>query len=467
MVQDGPERAPQLIVTARGARVGAGTREILISTLDKMLGLNVNLNPFRRMAEGDQRLAGLVDPFIGFKPPRLHSVFETLINGVACQQLSLQVGMHLLNRLCRAYGLTVGEHHAFPRPMDIASGSPTQLRRLGFSGSKSLVILKVARAIVDGSLNLEELAALTTADARDRLLALKGIGRWTAQYILLRGLSRLDVFPADDVGSRNKMQQWLRRKRARLRRNVPNPGSVAAVPRSALLLPALGSPSPAGVARTGASAPLTTRSSSGRWEAIRIPTSSATGSPSEKAFEQPDGLSRDQQLQLPLAEEHAAAPDAPVHRDVFHGDFGHFRPAQRAPHLADRWILALRNDFSPSLGQRVRILLMKVSVFPVVSAVGNTLLRHDNLRIKITIQKHRRTLDVIRGPRDVHGSGSLQLLLPPARFAPGAEPQLAGPTAAGGATQDAYEKRAATEREGSTHSDHHQPPQFIVCLTSF
>jgi len=213
VVQDGPERAPQLIVTARGARVGAGTREILISTLDKMLGLNVNLNPFRRMAEGDQRLAGLVDPFIGFKPPRLHSVFETLINGVACQQLSLQVGMHLLNRLCRAYGLTVGEQHAFPRPMDIASGSPTQLRRLGFSGSKSLVILKVARAIVDGSLNLEELAALTTADARDRLLALKGIGRWTAQYILLRGLGRLDVFPADDVGSQNKMQQWLRRKR--------------------------------------------------------------------------------------------------------------------------------------------------------------------------------------------------------------------------------------------------------------
>src|SRR5205814_501588 len=104
------------------------------------------------------------------------------------------------NRLCRAYALAVGEDHAFPRPVDLASASPAQLRRLGFSGNKSLVILTAARAIVEGRLNLEDLAALDTAEALDHLIALKGIGRWTAQYILLRGLGRLDVFPADDVG---------------------------------------------------------------------------------------------------------------------------------------------------------------------------------------------------------------------------------------------------------------------------
>jgi DNA-3-methyladenine glycosylase II len=73
-------------------------------------------------------------------------------------------------------------------------------------------MLAVARAIVEGRLNLEDLAALDTTEALDHLIALKGIGRWTAQYILLRGLGRLDVFPADDVGSQNKMQRWLRRK---------------------------------------------------------------------------------------------------------------------------------------------------------------------------------------------------------------------------------------------------------------
>src|SRR6185312_2996948 len=115
-------------------------------------------------------------------------------------------------RLCHAYGPAVGENHGFPRPVDLASVSPVALRRLGFSRNKSRVILTVARAIVEGYLNLEGLAELDSAEALDRLVALKGIGRWTAQYILLRGLGRLDVFPADDVGSQNKMQRWLHRK---------------------------------------------------------------------------------------------------------------------------------------------------------------------------------------------------------------------------------------------------------------
>jgi DNA-3-methyladenine glycosylase II len=212
IVQAGSARAPKLSVTARGARSGIGTREALVATLNDMLGLSVDLRPFRRLAEGDERLAGLIDPFRGFKPPRLPSVFETLVNGIACQQLSLQVGMHLLNRLCRAYGVAAGEHNAFPRAVDLASASPVQLTRLGFSRSKSRAILAVAHAVVEGRLNLEGLAALDNAEAFDRLLALRGIGRWTSQYILLRGLGRLDVFPADDVGSQNKMQRWLRRK---------------------------------------------------------------------------------------------------------------------------------------------------------------------------------------------------------------------------------------------------------------
>lgn len=210
--QRGSVRVPMLSVTAKGARTGSRACQTILSTLQKVLGVDVDLQPFHRLADGDLRLSGLIDPYIGFKPPRFASVFEALVNGVACQQLSLQVGIHLLNRLCREFGLAVGEHHAFPRPDDLTRASPAQLRRLGFSGSKSQVILGVARDIVEGTLNLEELATLETSAAFDRLIALKGIGRWTAQYVLLRGLGRVDVFPADDVGSQNKMQRWLRRK---------------------------------------------------------------------------------------------------------------------------------------------------------------------------------------------------------------------------------------------------------------
>lgn len=212
VVQRGSAREPQLTVTTKGARLNRATREALISTLGTMLGLNIDLRAFHRLAKGDPRLPGLIDPFLGFKPPRLPSVFEALVNGIACQQLSLHVGLILLNRLSRAFGKSIGEHHAFPRPIDLASASPSHLVKFGFSSRKAQVILATARAVLEGSLHLEALAALDTAAAQHRLVAMKGIGRWTAQYILLRGLGRLDVFPADDVGSQNKMQHWLRRK---------------------------------------------------------------------------------------------------------------------------------------------------------------------------------------------------------------------------------------------------------------
>jgi DNA-3-methyladenine glycosylase II len=212
VVQSRSMQAPELTVRTRGGRLGKRGQEQLAATVANVLGLNVDLTPFHRMAAEDPRLSSLVSPFLGFKPPRLPSVFETLLNGIACQQVSLWAGMHLLNRVCRRYGLSVGENHAFPRPVDLVHAAPRDLRTLGFSSRKAEAVLHLAQAIVSGALDLEGLWALDDATALDRLLRLKGIGRWTAQYALLRGLGRLDVFPADDVGGQNKMQRWLRRR---------------------------------------------------------------------------------------------------------------------------------------------------------------------------------------------------------------------------------------------------------------
>lgn len=211
VIQGGPPQEPELTVKTPGSRLNSRMREELLATLDKVLGLNVDLAPFYRIAAQDRRLASLVEPIIGFKPPRLPSVFETLLNGIACQQVSLVVGVHLLNRLCRTFGLAAGEDHAFPRPADLTSALPQHLRGIGFSIHKAEAILGIAHAVLEGRLDLEELSTLDDAAVLERLLQLKGIGRWTAQYVLLRGLGRLDVFPADDVGSQSKMQRWLGR----------------------------------------------------------------------------------------------------------------------------------------------------------------------------------------------------------------------------------------------------------------
>jgi DNA-3-methyladenine glycosylase II len=206
VVQGGPPGRPELRVSVEG---GVARQRELTALLEKMLGLNVDLCPFYRLAEKDRRLAQLIEPFAGFRPPRLGSAFETLLNGIACQQISMTAGMHLLNRLAGAYGRSAGGQHAFPRPVDLASAAAGDLRPLGFSGRKAQTILDIARAIVEGRLDLEGMSDLSDEAVMERLLELKGIGRWTAQYILLRGLGRLDVFPVDDVGGQNKMQHWL------------------------------------------------------------------------------------------------------------------------------------------------------------------------------------------------------------------------------------------------------------------
>lgn len=210
--QSGPMHRPEITVVTHGGRVTGKTRDHLISMLEKMLGLRVDLKPFYKMAQKDRRLAKLTAPFIGFKPPRLASVFETMLTGIACQQVSLAAGIHFLNRMSSAFGLSVGEHHAFPRPVDLVAAKPEQLRAIGFSGRKAQTILTTAQAIVERRLDLEALSTLGDSSAIRQLLQLKGIGRWTAEYILLRGLGRLDVFPGDDVGGQAKAQRWLSRK---------------------------------------------------------------------------------------------------------------------------------------------------------------------------------------------------------------------------------------------------------------
>ena len=94
----------------------------------------------------------------GLKPPRFPTVFEALVNGVACQQLSLAVGMHLLNRLAADRGRAVSGSpdgpRAFPEPEELASLQPDELKRHGFSFTKARTIIETARAILAGDLDL-------------------------------------------------------------------------------------------------------------------------------------------------------------------------------------------------------------------------------------------------------------------------------------------------------------------------
>ncbi len=208
--QIGAAAAPQLQITPDRGRLAKNMKADLAVILGKVLGLSVDLTPFFRLAASDEMLAEFAPGFRGFRPPRLPSVFEALINGIACQQLSLTVGLYLLNRLCATYGLSAGGHFAFPSPEGLARAKIEKLRSLGFSRRKAETIIDISRAVAGGRLDLDSLEALDDASGIARLREIKGVGRWTAEYVMLRGLGRLNVFPADDVGGQKRLQAWLK-----------------------------------------------------------------------------------------------------------------------------------------------------------------------------------------------------------------------------------------------------------------
>jgi DNA-3-methyladenine glycosylase II len=145
------------------------------------------------------------------RPPCFPTVFEAVVNAIACQQLSLTVGIHLLNRLAERYGPAISAPNrglpGFPTPQRLADADPSALRELGFSHAKASAVTALAQQVATGSLDLEALRDADDGRALAVLAGLTGVGRWSAEYTLLRGLGRYHVLPGDDVGARNNLRR--------------------------------------------------------------------------------------------------------------------------------------------------------------------------------------------------------------------------------------------------------------------
>ena len=208
---------PMLNVTATPPPQTLLEKRRVRSVVNRLLGLRVDLTDWYHMTARDPRLRPLADTFRGMKPPRFPTTFEAVVNGFACQQLSLEVGLELLNRLATISSARLGRfgdvRYAFPTAQDIARLPPAKYRAIGFSRQKVRALLDLARPITRRELELESLAREDDAVVRQRLLELRGVGRWTAEYVLLRGLGRLQVFPGDDVGAQKRLARWLGRSR--------------------------------------------------------------------------------------------------------------------------------------------------------------------------------------------------------------------------------------------------------------
>lgn len=193
------------LVVLRGT-LSAATHASLGQLVRKMLSLDVSPEPLQDLAATERGLRPIALALRGMRPPRFANLFEAAANVVPFQQVSLDAGVAIVGRLVERFGTSM-EHggrlfHAFPTAQVIAKTRPAILRECGLSRRKAETLRQLAGAVESGIVNEEKLSRMDSREAMRSLVGLKGIGPWSAGLILLRGLGRLDVFPAGDVGAR-------------------------------------------------------------------------------------------------------------------------------------------------------------------------------------------------------------------------------------------------------------------------
>jgi DNA-3-methyladenine glycosylase II len=159
---------------------------------------------------GDPVIAALDARFPGLRTVRQFDLFAALIRCVSAQQVNLRWATTTRRRLAEAFGdrHTLDGHAIYSlNPSRIARASATELRALQFTTRKSEYIIAIAEAIATGTLDLQTLVALPDDEVIARLMAIRGVGRWTAEWVLARTLGRPAVV-AGDLGVRKGVGRY-------------------------------------------------------------------------------------------------------------------------------------------------------------------------------------------------------------------------------------------------------------------
>lgn len=151
-----------------------------------------NVDPVMR------RLIEHIGPF-SLKPKGRRSPFESLVRAIAYQQLHDKAAESILKRFIALF-----PGRKFPRPDELLAMNMRSVRKAGFSRPKILALRDLAAKTLDGTVPTNRMIRQLTDEAIiERLIEVRGIGRWTAEMLLIFQLGRPDVLPVDDYGVRN------------------------------------------------------------------------------------------------------------------------------------------------------------------------------------------------------------------------------------------------------------------------
>jgi DNA-3-methyladenine glycosylase II len=195
----------------------ARAMDAAVAEVRRLCGLDLDLPSFYRTAAADRVLSALVPRLYGLRPTLMPRAFEMLVGSVCAQQVNLTFAFAVRARLVRRFGtpVTVGGEvvFGFPEPAVLARAAVAELRAMQFTVRKAEYIVELARRVAAWELDLDVLDGCSNEQVIDALTAVRGFGRWTAEWFLARGLGRGDVCPAGDLAVRKAFAHFYNRGR--------------------------------------------------------------------------------------------------------------------------------------------------------------------------------------------------------------------------------------------------------------
>ncbi|ASK60957.1 DNA-3-methyladenine glycosylase [Virgibacillus phasianinus] len=189
-------------------------REKVAEYIQEWFDLKTNLLPFYELAETDPLLHQPVDNFYGLRVIGIPDLFEALAWGILGQQINLTYAYTLKRRLVEYFGRYKEwdgvRYWIFPEPGVIAKLSVEDLSNMRMTVKKSEYLIDVANLITNKELSKEKLMKIRDFKKAEKILVkIRGIGPWTANYVLMRCLHYPSAFPIDDVGLHNAIKLIL------------------------------------------------------------------------------------------------------------------------------------------------------------------------------------------------------------------------------------------------------------------
>jgi len=177
------------------------------------LDLSCDLKPFYKFAEQDKLLKKIALKYSGPRLIGIPDLFEAMTWAIIGQQINLSFAYKLKKNFVEKYGekflFDKSFYYVYPSPDKISKINKQDLLELQFSKQKAEYVIEAAKAIIDKKISKEDLQKLSFNQAKEKLCEIKGVGNWTANYVIMKCMRNPDAFPIEDVGLHNAIKNNL------------------------------------------------------------------------------------------------------------------------------------------------------------------------------------------------------------------------------------------------------------------